>query len=281
MDKKIIAGLAILSFLIIPGIANATFFDDGRWYMDSSWWVDYSDGDPPSGGTAEFVDTPTNDRLDWLTSGWTTGEDVFRAKASKWTFDLNDDFEFTIGFHYDHTGNYDTDEGGIEMGLYYFDDPSSSEPSHAFSIAADNWVSEWHGAGLENRNVGWWGVSTPTVHIDGWWPRYSNDGVLRISYNSSDDWLQIDALDDIGGGRLEQMGSTYYGDLRQSGLSQLGVYFAGWSEGAGLSSGDAYLQNFVVHKGTITPEPVSSILFLVGGASLAAVGYRRRKTARA
>jgi len=113
-------GLAILSFLIIPGIANATFFDDGRWYVDFSQWEDYSVGVPPFGGTATLVDTPGNDRLDWITSGWTNGQDVFRAKGSKWTFDLNNDFEFTVGVHYNHGGTYETDEGDIGVGIFRF-----------------------------------------------------------------------------------------------------------------------------------------------------------------
>jgi len=54
------------------------------------------------------------------------------------------------------------------------------------------------------------------------------------------------------------------------------VYFGGSSEGAALGNGNAYLQNFDVHKGTITPEPVGDILFLIGGVSLAVLGMRKK-----
>jgi len=279
MGKKIVIALVIIGFLSVPGIARAAFFDGGPWYMDSSWWVDYSDGNPPS-GTAELVDTPSNDRLDWLTSGWTSGEDVFRAKVSKWAFVLNKDFEFAVGFHYDHTGAYNTDEGGIEMGLYYFDDPSSSEPSHTFSIAADNWVSDW-GSGLSNKNVFWSSMELPNQEADSWWERTKVDGLLWAQYDASEDELRFAALENTGSG-YDVVGGAEYDNLKSElGISQLGVYLGGWSEGAGLASGKAYLEDFNVNKGTITPEPVSSILFLVGAAPLAYFRYRKKKSARA
>ena len=84
MGKRIVLVLMLMGFLSVPRLAHVLFFDGDPWYMDSSWWVDYAEGTPPSGKTAEFVDTHTNNRLDWRTSGWTTGEDVFTVKGSRW-----------------------------------------------------------------------------------------------------------------------------------------------------------------------------------------------------
>ena len=40
--------VVVLLFIILcmPAIAEASFFDDGRWYMDSSLWETGDEGDP-------------------------------------------------------------------------------------------------------------------------------------------------------------------------------------------------------------------------------------------
>lgn len=262
----------------MPGVARSEFFSGNPWYMHSDCWVNVGGGDP-IGVTSELVDTPGNDRLEWIvtSTGWTGAgddDDVFRAKASLWQFDLSTDFEFSVDFHYDHEGTYATDAAGVMMGLYYFE--GEEDEPYTAEVGAENWVSDWHGTGLENKNVGWWGLDlSDSSEVDGWWRRDSNDGVLRISYNSSEDRLQLDALDRVDE-VLEQIGSTnHFGLSDDLGVNYVGVFLGGWSEGAALASGDAYLENFQA-SGTITPEPVSSVLYVIGGASLAFFRYRRK-----
>lgn len=261
---KILGLLMVLNLLIAAKPCRADFFDGGPWYMAKNQWELFDAWDPEGRGQL----TDANDRLNWITeTGWTDNYDAFRAYGSRWAFDLSDDFEFTIGFHYDHTGNHDTDEGELQMGLVWFND---SYPTHAFSIAASNVVERWDGKNLSNKNVFFASMETPETKTDSWWRRNANDGMLYARYESSNDRLQFQTLEDN-----EATGGAQYSGLKQElGLNQLRVYLAGWSEGAGLVNGDAYFYNFEVHKGTIVPEPVSSILFVIGGAVFT---FRRKR----
>ena len=270
MGKKFVIGLALIGFLSISGAAGAAFFDDD-WYMQPSWWQLY---DMDSEGRTGLVDQ--NDRLEWITTsatypnGWTDGYDAFRCYGSKWAFELSNDFEFTVEFHYDHTGTYDTDEGGIEMGLVWF--------SHTFSIAAENWVSDWGSGSLSNKDIFYSSVQSPEMETESWWRRADSDGMLYARYDAGEDRLQFQALEGSYPD-WEVVGGIDYEGLKSSlGLSQLRVYFGGWSEGAGLDSGDAYLRNFNVVNGAMIPEPASSILLIIGGAFLAAARLRRKKS---
>jgi len=225
----------------------------------------------------------SDNRLNFITtsggypSGWADGYEASRYYGSKWTFDLNHDFEFTLSFHYDHTGTVPSDEGGIEMGFVWFNDSTSTEPSHVFSLAADNWVSNFdRDPELENKNVFASFINTPVQETEGWWKRYAADGMFYASYVAGQDTLQLQALEKNGSEWESTGGSEYYGLKNELGLSELLVYFGGSSEGAALGNGNAYLQNFDVHKGTITPEPVGDILFLIGGVSLAVLGMRKK-----
>lgn len=275
MSKKIIMGLVIMSFLMLPGIAKADFFNDGRWYMDSSQWEYITDWDPE--GRGSLVDS--DNKLNWITTsddypdGWIDDDDyeANRVYGSKWAFDLEDDFEFTVGFHYDHAGTCDTDEGGVGMVLVYWEG-GAEEPSHVFSIDAGN--SYWNGS---NKNTFSSDMVTPSTETNSWWKRTDADGMFYARYDADEDRLQFSTLEGSYPTWEDVGGTSYYGLKNDLEFTQLRLAFTGWSDGAGLGEGNAYLKDFQVHNGTITPEPVSSVLFLVGGAFLAALRYKRRK----
>lgn len=273
MDKRIAAGLMVVCFLIMPGIAKANFFDhsEGKWYMHPSQWEEFSSGFHVS--ETELVDQ--NNRLEWNTgSGWDDGSRAYRRRSSKWTFDLNDDFTFDVDFLYNYTGIREFDDGGIGIGLF-----NATESSYAFSIAAENWWGNWNGK-YENGNTFKSSINLPEdERVRSWWLRDTPTGKFRAHYNSSNDELKFTPMEELNPNQHIPVGEITYEGIKNLGINHLGVYLEGWSDGAGLVSGvatgEAYLENFQVTKGTITPEPVSSVLFLVGGASL--VALRRRK----
>jgi len=268
MVKRIVVGLVLLSFLMIPGIARADFFDSSEdWYMDSSWWAQVED-EKPSGVTLALVDL--NDRLEWNVSGTWPGnpdEEAFSVYGSGWQFDLEHDFDFTVDYRYDHEG---ATEAGVITGLYYF--PGGSFDPYTAEIGAENW---WDGAA--NSNIYCAESDFPTSETESDWARSYNDGRFSASYISATDILTLEAFDWNGAAFVSTGSAAYAGIKVTDGVPYLGAIVGGWSEGANLASGNAYLKDFKVNGGTMTPEPVSSVLFLVGGASLVAARLRKRR----
>lgn len=260
MKKSILFFVFFAVVLCVPALARADFFNDGNWYMNSSLWEESSIGNVS--GT-EFVDQ--HNRLEWNTApGWNDGHEIMRFYGSKWALDLNHDFEINAEFHYGYTatqGN-DNDYGTVLMGLFSKGPP---EPSNGFAIGASSDVNYLH----DPVKKFWTSEMVNGEQIEGdSWERLIDSGVFYARYNSTTDTLQLEA----------QSGITNFTGLKSElGLTQLGVIFAGDSNGASLSSGDAYLSNFNLVKGTVTPEPVSCALFLLGGGALLAVRRFRRK----
>lgn len=260
MKKSILFFVLSAVVLCMPALARADFFNDGNWYMDSSLWEEASIGN--ASGT-EFVDQ--HDRLEWITEpGWDDGHEVMRFYGSKWALDLSHDFEFNTEFHYDHIATQENDYGTVVMGLFY-KDPLQPEPSNGFAIGASSDVNYLH----DPVKKFWTSemLNGESVKEDSW-ERLIDSGMFYARYNSTTDTLQLEA----------QSGITNYTGLKSElGLTQLGVIFAGDSNGASLASADAYLANFNLVKGTVTPEPVSCALFLLGGGALFAAKRFRRK----
>lgn len=207
-----------------------------------------------------------NNRLEWITTpGWSDGDEAIRIFASEWVFDLNDDFEFNAGFHYDHTAVSDNDYGTVLTGLFY-GSLSAIESSYIFAAGASSDVDYYH-APVKKF---WTYMGVPgNLPEEQHWQRMNDTGVLYAQYDSLRDELRFSAE----GGLV-----TYTGLKSGLGLTRLGVLFAGSSNGASLAVGEAYLRNFTVVEGTITPEPLSCALFIVGGSVLFAGRKFCRKT---
>lgn len=258
--KYLLVVMVLAGILFVPSPARADFFNDGRWYMDSSQWELFA-VDPAN--RTSLVDR--NNRLEWITTPGQTGAyEATRVYASKWAFDLNYDFEFNVEFHYDHIATqYPNDYGTVGTGLCY-GIPLQSESSYFFATGASSDVDYFN-----NPVKKFWTakmVPGEPIEEDNW-TRTNDSGVLYAYYDSVNDELQFEA----------ESGTTIYTGLKSElGLSRLGVLFAGDSDGASLISGDAYLQNFQLNGGTMVPEPVSMVLFLSGGAVLAVRRLRRK-----
>lgn len=270
MGKSIIVGLVLLSFIMIPGIAGADFFNGGPWYMESDWWGLYEDDDPEGRtGLAEV-----GDNLEFTVDDeWTDRYGAIRSYSSEWAFKLDDDFEFSVDFHYDHIGTSKNDEAGVMIGLRYFAE-GETDP-YTIGIGADNW---WSSEGGHQRGY-FLDTNIYGSEINSWWKRSENDGRFYVSYDVKDDRLTVTAFDwDSSEESYSFAGANRYAGLKNDvGLEHLGVFLGGWSDGADLDSGEAYLTNFQVTKGTMIPEPASTVLFLVGGISLAAARLRKRR----
>ena len=152
MGRKFVIALMVIGCLAMPGIARAAFFDGGPWYMDfDDWWVEVIDEEGDAVGQTDLYDGGGDNRLHWTTGvGWTDHSIGDRSFASKWTFPLNQDFEFSVDYYYDHEGSSDNDEAGIELSLYYMEGGPApgEEPDVLFSLGA---VNQYNGS--DNRNI--------------------------------------------------------------------------------------------------------------------------------
>ncbi len=97
------------------------------------------------------------------------------------------------------------------------------------------------------------------------WQGYLSDSqekevIEHFSYNAQEDKITILNSGDIH--------PTQFDGLKAGGINSLGVFLGGWTHGNPVNSGQAYFDNFQIVKGTITPEPISCALFLLGGGAL-------------
>jgi hypothetical protein len=274
MCRKIVVGCAVALFAVFmlsPGIAGAAFFDDsgGKWYMNLDDWWELRDIEDVPGVTPNLIDS--DDKLNWTVSpAWTGGDESSRIYTSKWGFSPEEDFACNVDFHYDHTGTSEYDEAGVMFGLYCFADGETEDP-YTIMVGAGNW---WLGAESADKYGSYAELPAGTSEDD--WDRTSDEGRLSINYNSTGHYVTVMCENKIGE-EYTVAGGTLYGGLDGMEVDQLGAFVGGWSEGAALGTGEAYLTNFEVTQGTMTPEPASVVLFLVGGISLAAARLRKRR----
>jgi hypothetical protein len=294
--KKLAVIILLMGILVLPAVAHASFFDDSgeKWWMNQNQW-DMLFQDPE--GRTNLQDT--SNRLELTTtSGWSTGEEINRGYVSKWAFDTSHDFEFQVNFHYSHIGQRINDEGTINMGLWGSDnsiqDPmqganwqqtfidnftSGSLDSHMQTVwmsARNSFSEEYlnHYGFLEERTFR--GINSETF-----WGRNNLEGLLRMNYNAEQDLLKVWAYEKFGPGDADLYYSSHsnYTGFKEENFDTFRVFLGGNSEGAALASGEAYLYNFQVKSGTmVTPEPISSALFLFGGGAL--VGFKRLRKVR-
>ncbi len=260
MKKFLLILSLIVSFLSVPSVYAS------NWYWDQSQW-NTALTDASVSNLAR-----TGERLNWVTSGWNDGTSKYGVYSSKWGLKLNQDFEFYAAYRYDHTGQFANDQGAIAMGVYSWKQ-GALNPAFSSQIGANNFVFEVNQE-LINKSIYW--AETKTANgfsQQSFDERFSNQGLTYASYNASTDSLIFLALEQDAGNWVVRHGAGYQG-LQTLNLSDVNVYFSGWSQGANLNCGDAYFENFTVVKGNITPEPASMLLFSIGGLAL---GVLRRK----
>ncbi|MFH1691849.1 MAG: PEP-CTERM sorting domain-containing protein [Candidatus Omnitrophota bacterium] len=257
------AKVLVLGFLLMPAVAYAGFFDDGRWYMASDQWMPYEEN---ASGTSL---TDGSDRLNWQSDGWGDGHEAFRCYGSNWQFDLSEDFEFQVGYHHGHVGTFEGDDADIQVGLIsFYPELGQTEPVYAFSLDASN---NFRADSSYSKNLYTFYEYGPGGFEELDADRFADDGIFYAVYNAESDTLQLQAIE---GGAV--VAGEDFGGLKSSfGLDELRVFLGGSTTGAALGSGDAYLQNFQMNVGSgVVPEPVSTSLFLLGAG---VIGLRRRR----
>lgn len=260
--KKLSAALLLISLVALPGIAKASFFDSGAWYMNASQWEQVGVLDAEN--RSRFEDG--FDNLNWLANAPAEGNPASRTLASKWAFDLNQDFSFTVQYQYSHVGTFAGDEGGIELGLI---NPIVGETSRKRIKASNYYVMNQETLQPVNVNLYERTLLEPIA-------RNNPNGTFFADYNAAADVLRLATVDALTGPVEE----TFLNVKSNLGASDLRVYFAGSSNLSTLGPNEAYFRGFTVNGGTMTPEPVSSALFLSGGLVFASRRlFRRNKKA--
>jgi len=273
--RKVVVFLTVVLFLTFSSSAHAFIFwsDDFNDGADADLWEKWFDGEEDSGCLTE-----AEGMLQW-TPAWESGPgEQYGGYCLKHEIDFNNDFGFRVDFNNSYTGageGADLDSAlGINISL-------SGEEDFYVNISADYvgeniWNEEAGGASyIDGRvfsSILELGEDPPAAfHVE---VRGTNSGWLGMQYSATDDLLGVGAFanpEDV----VPVWGQAYedFADV----FGDAPVYFSigGWAEGEGpLLEGPASLDNF---SGFVTPEPVSSVLFLVGGASLIAARLRRRK----
>lgn len=251
--KKVLLAVVILIISVFPSLAQASWGDDNfnDNSMNTNFWTTMILENEDGGAKDNLSFFEQNQRLEWITpSQWTDNSDVSGGYASKWAFILDRDFAVNVDFHYDHTAAFPSDEGGVFLGV------ASSGLSYMVGIAARN-----HG-GAAGGDIYQIGGNIPEFN----WTRTLLFGQLSAWYSALEDKLYLGA---------SEGDPVVIPGIKSSGINELSVGLEGWSGGAKLNGYDAYLDNFTVTKGHMTPEPISCVLFLVGGGALALMKKRR------
>lgn len=252
--KKLSIVIAVLGIWFLPAFAKAASysdnFDDG--VMNPALWSYHGD----TGGTGLYE---IGGVLNFVSDGrWEHGSADY---SSTWTLDLSNDFWMRTDFNFSHVGG----DGGVGFGI----DQGPTGTGFAAGIGA-----EW--SDREGSNpVFWIGIEDsngdPVVSEEV--NRSINSGWLGMHYNYAADTLEFGAFDQsdnsVAGASYTNFRTTYGPDLWRVGIGG----FA--DNNTVIGEGDANLDNF---QATTAPEPVSTILFLTGGAVL--VGRRLQKRAK-
>ncbi|MFH1691850.1 MAG: hypothetical protein ABIC68_04700, partial [Candidatus Omnitrophota bacterium] len=240
-------GLFLLSGASVYAQNVSDDFNDG--VMNSSLWQELSEG----AHAADVTMAETGQHLQWTSSSFSDGEFGDKGYISKWSFDLDYDFETSVDFHYSHEGTSLYDYGAVQVSLFNMGS-GVEEPDYTFSMAAGNIYEGGSNYDLFVKYIsapGW--TEEPSVV-----PRTVDSGKFVAYYSAQEDTLYARILDSDGG----LIGEDGFENFRATfGLDSLGVAIIGGSGGAALASGEAYMDNF---NATAAPEPVSTSLFLLG-----------------
>ena len=102
--------------------------------------------------------------------------------------------------------------------------------------------------------------------------RNENDGILYISYDASLNSLYLSTTSYGSANSFWTLENILQGEWNCTAVSP---FLGGWADKRELTSGDAFLDNFVVDSGTVVyiPEPATICLLSLGALSL----LRRKK----
>jgi len=261
MKKVLAISILIVYFLGISGAAKAESwsdnFDDNvigpQWHLVSD-------------GNSKSTLTESGGVLNFTANGLIAGEYTDK-NLSLWQapLALDKDFQFSVQFYNNSLA------GGVGLGVVTVDG-LHQVLYHAGINASDN-VNGVSGNSFiarvqdgSNNSMFSWAESR---NADGW---------LSLQYNAASDILEFKGYD-INNNLL---GDTSYSGYKShiSGLGQGIVTYASIGGYTATSTGKdmtASLDNFS-GTGTVTPEPVSSALFLLGGAAFMLRRFRKKSS---
>jgi len=259
--KKIIVGIMLAMVLSVPSLARANFFDGSgdQWWMDPSWWA--------SGASGGVSMAENGDNLGATATG--TGGAYYN---SQWGLNLKNNFSVQVDYHYDHTGSEILSGLALE---FYLPWQSQKYGATSYTLGVANLSSSPEYA------TAWSKFGTANFELT---PRSVVDGTLYANYTSANRNLTLST----GAYSKTFNLNDAWGKMPAYFLPTAQIYFQGTSNGGGVYSADqAYFSNFQINEATIygaykpttyvNPEPVSSLLFLLGGGLLAARRIRKKK----
>ncbi len=258
--KKVLALTVMIACLL--GIAAAATpvcaaspwddnFDDN--VMDTGLWEHvYLEDDP-----ATFREQ--NQRLDWFVNGaqMDEGQYITDKYVSTWQYDLSGDMVFQVDFLHQVSANNGT---GMNMGLYS-GDVSAGDVDFQALIGFRNTVDPAVNNGTKTLTYNWAVSGDGLPGGSGWFPRTNTNGTgtLFAAYDHDLNRLQL------YGSNGPKINISV-----PLNVTSLGVYLEGWASGGTtiVHNASSYFDNF-----SAAPEPVSFLLFGIGGLAMA--GARR------
>jgi len=230
--------------------------------MDPAWWTMKTVYEAyPSGGAwnkGPFDFKEQNGVLNFASNDTALEYDGRKKYNSTWVVDFSSDFQFSAQYNTPSPASPNPKNGSIEIGLHN---------------GVDEHFELWSGA----YNDGTKNVFSAEIDLKEFVPKQvarPDSGVIGIRYSKADDKLEF-----IGGASAADT-YAYIDDFTKKygaydGFQNLRVYLEGDSV---FSAYNATFDNFNF-QGKVTPEPVSSALFLLGGSALALKRFRKKKMA--
>ena len=272
MRAKILLTVSVFILLFVTQ-ANADFFDssNGKWWLDESTWdIDASDND------YNVLSASDNDNQLQYTSvyrdeGGNDSADLMYV--SKWAISLDNSFSLSVKYEVQSITAIDSDykaTGGLEFGI------TSSVSSWAY----DYWINTKYSLypdsyGYSDSESSYFSVSVhePTAGDEadeyGRTERSSTTGTIGISYDAIADTLSFWAVEETESSDIIDLYTV--SGLREKGVEGFYVYLDAYSRNALYSGVNVNYSQLKL----VTPEPMSVILFGIGG-SIAAF-FRRKK----